>query len=92
MCKNIMSNIKEYRVAWYDMEHGGKCFDESCYSAEKINEVIYDVETDDDKNHCDRTRVFVHMEDGDVYELLMKKLSKEQLKECSNFYGGKFYE
>lgn len=86
-----MSRIKEYKVAWYDMEHGGKCFDESSYSPEKINEVIYDVETDDDKNHCDRTRVFVHMDDGDVYELLMKKLSEKQLKKRSSFYGGKKY-
>lgn len=85
-----MSRIIGYRTVWYDMEHNGKCFDESSYLPEKINEVINDVETDDDKNHCDRTRVFVDMDNGDVYELLMKKLSEEEQKRCGNFYGGKF--
>lgn len=82
-----MSKIIGYRTAWYDMERGGKCFDESSYSPEKINEVINDVETDDSKNHCDRTRVFVHMDNGDVYELLMKKLNEQEQKRCGNFYG-----
>ena len=41
----------------------------------------------EDENNSDRSRVFVHMDNGDVYELKMEKLSKEQLNHCNNFYS-----
>ena len=44
-------------------------------------------ETVEDENNSDRSRVFVHMDNGDIYELKMEKLSKEQLEHCNNFYG-----
>lgn len=81
--------VKNLQVAFYDMERGGDCFDESFYSPKNSGEALEYVETVEEENWCDRRRVFVHMDNGDVYELLMKKLSKEQFRECNNFYGGK---
>lgn len=90
--------VKQVQVAWYDMKHNGDCFDESWLSSEsdnikktleKIGTLLPYVETVEDEKKSDRSRVFVHMDDGDVYELQMKKLTKEQFQECNNFYGGK---
>ena len=42
-----------------------------------------------DKNKADRSRVFVYMDNGDCYELQVRKLTKKQQRECTNFYGGR---
>lgn len=47
------------------------------------------IETIEEENWGDRRRVFVNMKNGDIYELSMRKLTEEQVKECGNFYGGK---
>ena len=89
--------VKHVQVAWYDMKRHGDCFDESFVlpSPEDESKTLADigmvlpyVETVEDKGKSDRSRVFVHFDNGDVYELKMEKLSKEQLAKCSNFYGG----
>ena len=81
--------VKHYQVAFYDMEHGGDCFDECFYSPNEVESAMSFTETEEDKGHNDRTRVFVHFDDGDVYEIKLVKLSDEQINErrCSNFYG-----
>ena len=79
--------VKHIQVAWYDMERNGDCFDEDFVLVDGIDRVIPYVETIEDENKIDRSRVFVHMDNGDVYELLMKKLSKEEFDKCNNFYG-----
>ena len=66
---------------------GEDCFDEDFVASDGINRVIPYVETVEDENNSDRSQVFVHMDNGDVYELKMEKLSKEQLEHCNNFYG-----
>ena len=83
--------VKHFQIAWYDMQRNGNgdCFDEDFVSPDGIDRVIPYVETVEDKNNSDRSRVFVHMDNGDVYELLMKKLSPEQFEKCNNFDGGK---
>ena len=89
--------VKQVQVGWYDMECDGDCFDESFImpvedevkTLENIGRVLPYVETIEDEDKQDRSRVFVHMDNGDVYELLMKKLSKEQFDKCNNFYGGR---
>lgn len=81
--------VKHFQIAWYDMERNGSCFDEDFISPDAINRVLPYVETVEDKNKCDRSRVFVHMDNGDVYELLMKKLSEEQFAACNKFDGGR---
>lgn len=81
--------VKYFQICWYDMNRNGKCFDEDCVHPDGINRVIPYVETIEDENNQDRSRVFVHMDNGDIYELSMKKLSKEQFDECNNFNGGR---
>lgn len=81
--------VKHFQICWYDMQHNGDCFDEDFVSPDAINRVIPYVETIEDENNRDRSRVFVHMDNGDVYELLMHKLSDEQFATCNNFNGGK---
>lgn len=78
--------VKQFQIAWYDMERNGSCFDEDFVVTDKIDRVIPHVGTVEDENHRDRSRVFVHMDNGDVYELKMKKLSKEEFGKCNNFY------
>lgn len=36
----------------------------------------------------DRSRVFVHFDNDDVYELKLEKISKEQFEKLNNFYLG----
>ena len=70
--------IKSYQLAWYDMTRGGKCFDETFFKPEDIDNAITYVETVEDENSNDRTRVFVHFDDGDIYELKLKKIDKNR--------------
>lgn len=88
--------IKHVQVAWYDMERNGDCFDESFVfpspedeskTLSNIGMVLPYVETAEDKDKSDRSRVFIHFDNDDVYELKMEKLNKEQLEKCSNFYS-----
>ena len=50
---------------------------------------VVDMDEDTDKNKADRSRVFVYMDNGDCYELQVRKLTKKQQRECTNFYGGR---
>lgn len=90
--------IKHVQVAWYDMERNGDCFDESFVfpspedeskTLANIGMILPYVETVEDESKSDRSRVFVHFDNGDVYELKMEKLSKEQIEKCNNFYLGR---
>ena len=75
--------IKKYQVAWYDMEHKGDCFDESFYAPNEIDMVMPYIETVEDVNNSDRSRVFVHFDNGDIYELKLELLDSN--KRYSNF-------
>lgn len=77
--------IKNYQVAWYDMEQDEGCFDESFYTPEEINTVITFVETIEDEGHCDRRRVFVNFDDGEQYELKLERIEKG--RRCNKFYN-----
>lgn len=87
--------VKQVQIAWYDMEQNGDCFDEDFVlpkdndikTLESIGTILPYVETIEDGNKIDRSRVFVYMDNGDVYELKMEKLSKEEIEKCNNFYG-----
>lgn len=89
--------IKHVQVVWYDMERNGDCFDESFVfpspedeskTLANIGMVLPYVETVEDEGKHDKSRVFVHFDNNDVYELKMEKLSKKQIEKCSNFYLG----
>jgi len=86
---NGKCRVKELQVAFYDTERNGSCFDESFYSPGDSNYALEYVETVEEETWCDRRRVFVHMNNGDMYELSMRKLTPEQWAQCNNFYGGK---
>ena len=84
--------IDRAQVAWYDMDHGGKCFDESWIihkgddikTLHRIGEWLTYVELDRNADKCDKSRVFIHMDDGESYELKLEKLDKN--KRYNNFY------
>lgn len=91
--------VEQIQVAWYDMEHNGSCFDESFIKNDGNEKGLLnrlglwttyvDMNEDTDKKKMDRSRVFIYMDNGDCYELEMRKLNKEQQMECNNFYGGR---
>lgn len=67
------------------MKRDGDCFDEDFYNINtNIENILSCVETIEDVNNYDRSRVFVNMDNGDTYELIMKKVNKQK---CDNFYG-----
>ena len=89
--------VKRAQVCFYDMTQGGSCFDESfiendgddAKTLERIGHMLPYVETDIDEKACDKSRVFIHMDDNSVYELQIRKLSPEEWRECSKFNGGR---
>lgn len=64
--------IKKYQVAFYDMTRDGSGFDESFFAPDEVDKVIPYVETIEDIDNDDRTRVFAHFDDGSVYELKLE--------------------
>ena len=84
--------IDKAQVAWYDMERGGSCFDESWIihkgndreTLESIGMWLTYVELDESADKCDKSRVFIHMDDVERYELKLIKLDKN--KRYSKFY------
>ena len=70
--------IKGYQVAFYDMTRGGKCFDEAFFSPDRVSDIVTYLETVEDEGNQDRRRVFVHFDNGDEYEMKLRKISKEQ--------------
>ena len=76
--------VKYYQIAWYDMTKNGDCFDEDFIGPEGIDRVMPYVETVEDENNSDRSRVFVHFDNNDVYELKLEKLVPN--KNYTNFY------
>ena len=79
--------VKQVQTCWYE---DGDCFDEGWTMPEendadtlkKIGMLLPYV-------GAGSSRVFVHMDDGSVYELLMRKLTDEQFAECNKFDGGR---
>ena len=78
--------IEKFQVCFYDMIKDGKCFDENfIYPKEfSVEDLIY-IDTEENEKDFDRSRVFVHHLNGDIYELKLHKLSKNMKK--NNFYS-----
>lgn len=82
--------VKQVQTCWYDWERNGDCFDEiwtmpeenDADTLKKIGALLPYVGDSS-------TRVFVHMDNDEVYELSMRKLTDEQFRECNNFNGGR---
>ena len=67
--------IRKYQIAFYDMTRDGCCFDEMFCSPNEIDKVMPFVETIEDADSYERTKVFVHFDNGDIYELKMEKVN-----------------
>ena len=76
--------FKEAVIAFYDMGHKGDCFDESRTDDVDIplRQLLSYVETEEDIEKNDRSRVFIYMDDGKEYELIMNPINTP----CRNFY------
>ena len=82
--------IDYFQMCWYDMNEGGRCFDESFIETCYFNsEIIASLDCEDNVHDSDRTRLFMKSKNGDFYEISLHKLTREQWDECSNFYGGR---
>lgn len=77
--------VTQYQVAFYDMDNDGSCFDELFYPPDAIDKIMPYVETVEDANGSDRTRVFVHFDDGNIYELKLEKIDNRY--KCPRFYN-----
>ena len=67
------------------------CFDEDFMAPENFtySDLTY-VETEEEQfEKKDHSRVFLHMKDGSIHELELRKLSQEEFTECSYYYGGR---
>ena len=74
--------VKNLQICWYDMTQDGDCFDESFAGIKApLEHILSRVETEEDKNNTDHSRVFVNMDNGYVYELIMRKVKSL----CGNF-------
>lgn len=82
--------VSNIQLCWYDMELDGRCFSESFFSVapDSVATALTYVETIEDRFNSDRARVFVNFDNGDVYELKLHKMTKEQIEASCNFYGG----
>lgn len=76
--KNGIPRIKKYHLAWYDMTRDGSCFDESFFKPDEVDKIMPYVETVEDEGKNDRSKVFVHFDDGDMYELKLVKVNKNE--------------
>ena len=78
-CVKGICRVKDIQIVWYDMERGGSY---SCKNmSTPLEHILAFVETEEDKNNSDCSRVFVNMDNGDRYELIMKKVKSN----CTNF-------
>lgn len=75
--------VKNIQIAFYNMDNSdGVCFDECFKNIETPTEqILAYVETKEDYNSFMHSRVFINMDDGDTYELIMRKCESD----CTNF-------
>ena len=83
--------IKNYQVAWYDMERDGDCFGEDIYDPNDFHSIVNDCSCiisyeQEESEATFKRRLFVNYEDGTRYELVAKKVDSSK---CSNYYGDK---
>ena len=70
-----MRPVKYYQVACYDKLRDGKCFDEMFLGPDE-QDIAMDYLMSDTDDWDTQYRVFVHFENGDIYELCMVKEEK----------------
>ena len=85
--------IESIQTCWYDGTDmmNDMCFDEDFMAPENFtySDLTY-VETEEEQfEKKDHSRVFLHMKNGSIHELELRKLSQEEFTECSYYYGGR---
>ena len=82
--------IDYFQICWYDMDKNQQCFDEDIIEPGVFNSnCLTYIDTDENEGDSDRTRIFVHHINKDVYELCLHKLTEEEYSKCNSFYGGR---
>lgn len=78
--------IKEFQLCFYDMKKDGTCYDENFFPPNEFNvsDLVF-VDTEENKNDTDRTRLFMHHINGDIYELKLNKLSQDEINNSNYF-------
>lgn len=69
--------VDVFQIAWCDMTTNDKaCFDKSFYTPEQFDphENLSYLETKENESDNDRCRTFVHMKNGDTYEMICGRL------------------
>ena len=79
--------VNEMHIAWYDMEHNGLCYNEDIVSfnendsntdiLEEIGRRLPYTEIPHEKK-CDKSRVFLYFDNGEEYELTLRKIEKNE--------------
>ncbi len=67
--------VQNIQTVFYDMSNCGYSFDEDFNNITlDMQKILAYVETEEDKNNMIHSKVFINMDDGDTYELCMKKV------------------
>ncbi len=67
--------VQNIQTVFYDMNNYGCAFDEDFRDITMdMQKILAYVETEEDKNNTIHSKVFINMDDGDTYELCMKKV------------------
>ena len=76
--------IKEIQITHYK---NNVCFDEFYITPEEFSahELTY-ISTTENKNDKIKSKVFIHHKNGSIYELQLKKLAKQEIKERSEWH------
>ena len=84
--------IESFQICWYDMNKDGYCYEEDWCGPDHFckTDIAY-LDTDENEGCSDRIRMFVHHENGSIYELRLHKITDEAYEECHDFYGGRNY-
>ena len=73
--------IDTIQIAFYDMTRDGGCFDESFINPNDFNvHYLTYIDTEENKDDNDRTRIFINMINGKTYELIAKEVDKNKCR------------
>lgn len=66
-----MLRIKQYQAAFYDNEI---CYDETFFSPDEADVVDFYIEQLVNKNERYKVKIYIHLEDGRIYELKLEQV------------------
>ena len=72
-----MLRIKQYQVAFYDNEI---CYDETFFPPDEADIVDFYIEQLVNKNERYKAKIYIHLEDGRIYELKLEQVCKSHVE------------